>query len=159
MAKILVADDATPNDEFGSSFAMSDDFAIVGAPHADGVDPYTGAAYVFTRQDEAWSQTQKLVPVDGTWAGGFGWSVSLDGGVEPVRELAAMVGRELAVGAVNGGIIGGVVALTATVVGGDPVLGVVVLLAMWGNLVIAGFLGSFVPSVMNRLWTRVKTGR
>ncbi len=78
-------------------------------------------------------------------------TISLDGGVEPVRELASMVGRELAVGAVNGAIIGGVVALLATFVGGDPVLGIVVLLAMWGNLVIAGFLGSFVPSVMNRL--------
>lgn len=78
-------------------------------------------------------------------------TIALDGGVEPLRELAGMVGRELAVGAVNGAIIGGVVALLATLVGGDPVLGVVVLLAMWGNLVVAGFLGSFVPSVLNRL--------
>ena len=78
-------------------------------------------------------------------------ALALDGGVEPVRELAGMVGRELAVGAVNGAIIGGVVATLATVVGGDPTLGLVVLVAMWGNLVVAGFLGSFVPSMMNRL--------
>ncbi len=78
-------------------------------------------------------------------------ALALDGGVEPVRDLAGMVGRELAVGAVNGAIIGGVVASLATVVGGDPILGLVVLLAMWGNLVVAGFLGSFVPSMMNRL--------
>jgi magnesium transporter len=78
-------------------------------------------------------------------------ALALDGGVEPMREVAAMVGRELAVGAVNGAIIGGVVAFLATLVGGDPTLGLVVLLAMWGNLVVAGFLGSFVPSMMNRL--------
>ncbi len=78
-------------------------------------------------------------------------TIALDGGVEPIRELAAMVRREVAVGAANGAIIGGVVSLLATLVGGDPILGLVVLLAMWGNLVLAGFLGSFVPSVMNRL--------
>ncbi len=78
-------------------------------------------------------------------------ALALDGGVEPVRDLAGMVGRELAVGAVNGAIIGGVVASLATLVGGDPTLGLVVLVAMWGNLVVAGFLGSFVPSMMNRL--------
>ncbi|MCA1791528.1 MAG: magnesium transporter, partial [Thioalkalivibrio sp.] len=78
-------------------------------------------------------------------------TIALDGGVEPIRELAAMVRREVAVGAANGAIIGGVVSLLATLVGGDPTLGLVVLLAMWGNLVLAGFLGSFVPSVMNRL--------
>ncbi|MDZ7780120.1 MAG: magnesium transporter [Gemmatimonadota bacterium] len=78
-------------------------------------------------------------------------TIALDGGVEPVRELAAMVGRELAVGIVNGGIIGGVVALLAVFIGGDPVLGIVVLTAMWGNLVVAGFLGSFMPAMLNRL--------
>lgn len=78
-------------------------------------------------------------------------TIALDGGVEPVRELAAMVGRELAVGIVNGGIIGGVVALLSFFIGGDPVLGLVVLTAMWGNLIVAGFLGSFMPAMLNRL--------
>jgi len=78
-------------------------------------------------------------------------TLALEGGVEPVRELATMVRRELTVGLVNGAIIGVVVSLLATFVGGNPVLGLVVLLAMWGNLVVAGFLGSFVPAVMNRL--------
>ena len=78
-------------------------------------------------------------------------TLALEAGVEPVRELALMVRRELAVGVVNGAIIGGVVSLLATLVGGDAVLGLVVLLAMWGNLIVAGFLGSFVPSMMSRL--------
>jgi magnesium transporter len=67
------------------------------------------------------------------------------------RPLMDHVGRELAVGLFNGAILGAVVALLATVLGGDPMLGLVVLLAMWGNLVVAGFLGSFVPTLMDRL--------
>jgi magnesium transporter len=65
--------------------------------------------------------------------------------------LGHHVGRELAVGLINGAAIGLVVALLATFVGGDPMLGLVVLLAMWGNLAVAGFLGSFVPAIMDRL--------
>jgi magnesium transporter len=65
--------------------------------------------------------------------------------------LTDHVGRELAIGLFNGAVLGAVVALLATVLGGDPVLGLVVLLAMWGNLVVAGFLGSFVPTLMDRL--------
>jgi magnesium transporter len=55
------------------------------------------------------------------------------------------------VGAINGALLGSLVALLAAFFGGDPMLGVVVLLAMWGNLVVAGFLGSFVPTLMHRL--------
>jgi magnesium transporter len=55
------------------------------------------------------------------------------------------------VGLINGAVLGVVVALLAIVLGDDPMLGVVVLLAMWGNLVVAGFLGSFVPALMDRL--------
>jgi len=78
-------------------------------------------------------------------------NLALEGGPESVRDAVRTVGRELAVGLVNGVIIGGVVATLAVVVGGDARLGLVVLLAMWGNLIVAGFLGSFVPSVMSRL--------
>lgn len=71
----------------------------------------------------------------------------------PGRKAPLMdhVGRELAVGLINGAILGMSVAVLATVLGGDPMLGAVVLMAMWGNLVVAGFLGSFVPSLMDRL--------
>jgi magnesium transporter len=67
------------------------------------------------------------------------------------RRLTDHVGREVAVGLINGAVLGVVVALLAIVLGDDPMLGVVVLLAMWGNLVVAGFLGSFVPALMDRL--------
>jgi magnesium transporter len=78
-------------------------------------------------------------------------SLAVDRDPHDVTALGRHVGRELAVGLINGAMLGSIVALIATVLGGDPVLGVVVLLAMWGNLAVAGFLGSFVPSIMDRL--------
>ena len=77
-------------------------------------------------------------------------SLALEGGSGRWRALP-VVGRELLVGLVNGAVLGVVVALLAYGLGGEPTLGLVVLLAMWGNLVVAGFLGSFVPTVMARL--------
>jgi magnesium transporter len=61
------------------------------------------------------------------------------------------VGKELLVGLVNGMVLGGIIALLSLAAGGDPNLGFVVLLAMWGNLVVAGFAGSFVPTFLDRV--------
>jgi magnesium transporter len=67
------------------------------------------------------------------------------------------VGKELLVGMVNGVVLGGIIALLAYLVPfidpeleATPLLGLVVLLAMWGNLIVAGFAGSFVPTILNR---------
>ncbi len=61
------------------------------------------------------------------------------------------VGKELLVGLVNGAVLGGAIAVLALLIpGGNPKLGIVVLLAMWGNLIVAGFAGSFVPTILNR---------
>lgn len=67
------------------------------------------------------------------------------------RRRGPVVRRELLIGLVNGLVLGGVVSLLALAMGGSPMLGLVLLLAMWGNLVVAGFLGSFVPTVMARM--------
>ena len=58
---------------------------------------------------------------------------------------------EILVGLVNGAVLGGGIALLALVIDGDPRLGLVVLLAMWGNLVVAGFAGAFVPATLDRI--------
>ncbi|MBT8397808.1 MAG: magnesium transporter [Gemmatimonadetes bacterium] len=61
------------------------------------------------------------------------------------------VGKELLVGLVNGAVLGGLIAgISLLVPGGNPALGAVVLLAMWGNLIVAGFAGSFVPTILHR---------
>jgi len=41
--------------------------------------------------------------------------------------------------------------VAALVLGFSPMLGLVVLLAMWGNIMVAGFAGAFVPTVLDRL--------
>ena len=59
--------------------------------------------------------------------------------------------KEVLVGATNGIAVGLAVGLVAVLAGGTVLLGVVVALAMWGNLLIAGLVGSMVPVVLQRL--------
>lgn len=66
-----------------------------------------------------------------------------------------VVGKELLVGATNGLATGlaasGAALLLAVVTGNSAMLGFVVLLAMWLNMVVGGFAGAFVPTVLERL--------
>ena len=55
------------------------------------------------------------------------------------------------VGLVNGLALGASVGLVALVTGQGIRLGLVVFLAMTGNLMLAGFLGAFIPLLMRRL--------
>lgn len=71
-------------------------------------------------------------------------------GLIPPHLFARVVGKEVLVGVVNGLAIGGVVGLVAAVVGDQARLGVVVFLAMTGNLLVAGFAGGFIPVVLER---------
>ncbi|HEX9935954.1 MAG TPA: magnesium transporter [Longimicrobium sp.] len=63
----------------------------------------------------------------------------------------SVVGKELLVGMGNGFAIGTIVAIAAFVTYQNAMLGVVVLVAMWMNLAVAGFAGAFVPIVLERL--------
>jgi magnesium transporter len=62
----------------------------------------------------------------------------------------SVVGKEIAVGGFNGLAVGMAVGLLAALFGGTPLLGLVVTLAMWANLAIAGLVGSLVPLVLHR---------
>ncbi len=59
--------------------------------------------------------------------------------------------KEILIGVVIGGVLGLGIALLAFGLEGDPILGVVVMLAMWGNQIVAGFAGAFVPATLDRL--------
>ncbi|SPD74472.1 exported hypothetical protein [uncultured Desulfobacterium sp.] len=73
----LKAVDAGYQDYFGYSVSISGDNLIVGASQA-GLEWYEkGAAYVFTRQNEAWIQQAKLNASDGRRWDYFGFSVSI----------------------------------------------------------------------------------
>ncbi len=62
-----------------------------------------------------------------------------------------VIGKELLVGGVNGIANGVVVAAVAAAIGEGWMLGLVVLLAMWGNLAVAGFAGAFIPILLERM--------
>jgi ligand-binding sensor domain-containing protein len=82
----IVASDRWVEDEFGSSTAVSGDFAIVGSPKEDedvlGVNPISnaGSAYISKRQaDGTWKQVQKIVASDRALEDQFGYSVAING--------------------------------------------------------------------------------
>lgn len=60
------------------------------------------------------------------------------------------VRKEVVVGLVNGLTLGLVVALVVGLAEGDSRLGWVILFAMWGNILVAGFAGASIPTVLNR---------
>src|SRR5262245_14751008 len=74
----LLPSDGLPGDRFGISLAVDGDTAIVGAD-ATGTGTSSGAAYVFVRTGDVWTEQAKLVPSDGLLDGQFGYSVALDG--------------------------------------------------------------------------------
>lgn len=61
-----------------------------------------------------------------------------------------IVTKEMLVGVINGAAIGLVIAALAVLLGGAWRLGLVVFLAMTGNLFVAGFAGSFIPVMLER---------
>jgi len=71
--------------------------------------------------------------------------------VEGTGSARGFVLKEILVGLVIGGVLGLGIAVLAILLEGDPTLGLVVMLAMWGNHVVAGFAGAFVPATLDRL--------
>lgn len=72
-------------------------------------------------------------------------------GLLPKGRAWQVVRKELLVGAINGLAIGVVVGLVATASGEGGMLGLVVFLAMVGNLIVAGSAGAFIPVALSRL--------
>ena len=71
-------------------------------------------------------------------------------GLIPSDRLVRVVGKEVLVGMTNGLAIGTMVGLVASLLGEGPSLGLVVFLAMTGNLLVAGFAGAFIPVLLER---------
>ncbi|HET7470415.1 MAG TPA: magnesium transporter [Gemmatimonadales bacterium] len=71
-------------------------------------------------------------------------------GLIPTHLFVRVVGKEVLVGIVNGLAIGAVVWVVAVLMGEQSRLGLVVFLAMAGNLLVAGFAGGFIPVVLER---------
>jgi len=80
----LTASDASATDFFGGSVSISGDWAVVGADCDDDACPEDGqadcgAAYVFKRVRNRWTEEARLTPNDTYPGQKFGRSVSIDG--------------------------------------------------------------------------------
>jgi magnesium transporter len=117
------------------------------------------AGYVVFRFQATISRTVILAAIMPIIAG-MGGNAGTQALAVTVRRLAltdenlarrwSVVGKEMMVGLVNGAALG---LVTALITGFfySPALGAVVLLAMWGNLIIASIAGAFVPILLERL--------
>ncbi len=80
----IVPSDRAAGDEFGTSVAISGDYAIVGAPRKSITvgttgNPYAGAAYIFQNRSGSWSLVNRIVASDRERADEFGHSVAISG--------------------------------------------------------------------------------
>ncbi len=76
----LTPSDSTEGTLFGRSVALSGDYAFVGAPRATTIhDTLVGAVYVFKKEGGIWSESQRLIPSDGTMFDFFGGKISIHG--------------------------------------------------------------------------------
>lgn len=75
----LTASNAAERDYFGHSVSISGDYAIVGAFGNDGYGSESGAAYIFKRDDDVWTEQAILRPTDAAAEDWFGHSVSISG--------------------------------------------------------------------------------
>ncbi len=66
-------------DFFGNSVSIDGNRALIGAIEDDDNGRDSGSAYVFVRNESAWTQESKIVPGNAVSGDNFGASVSLDG--------------------------------------------------------------------------------
>ena len=71
-------------------------------------------------------------------------------GLIPTAEAMRVIAKEMLAGLVNGLATGIITAIVALVLGHGAKLGLVVFLAMSGNLLVAGFAGAFIPVLLER---------
>ena len=77
----LLASDGAALDRFGSSVALSDDWAVIGANYDDDNGPDSGSAYMFRFDGSSWVEELKLLAPDESSGGSFGGHVSISGDV------------------------------------------------------------------------------
>ncbi|MGE5926701.1 MAG: magnesium transporter [Gemmatimonadota bacterium] len=119
---------------------------------------FLAASVVFTHQEMIRELTTLAVimPVIAGMGGNTGTQAlavtvrRLALGLIPRGKFLGVIGKELLVGLTNGVVCGSIAAIVALLFGQGPMLGLVVFLAMTGNLVVAGFAGAFIPIVLER---------
>jgi hypothetical protein len=80
----LLASDGTMRDRFGSAVSIVGHTTVIGARGDQDLGGHSGAAYVFVRSREVWSEQTKLLPSDGAADDLFGCTVSVANGMAVV---------------------------------------------------------------------------
>jgi hypothetical protein len=75
----LSPSDLISGSQFGVMVVAGRDSVVVGAPSAPGASAFSGAVYVFNRQDTGWVQTAKVIASDGVSGDGFGFGLDVNG--------------------------------------------------------------------------------
>jgi len=75
----LLQDNGEMDDWFGSAVALDGDTAVIGSWREDDLGTQSGAAYVFVRTDDTWSEQDKLFASNGAEGGLFGRGVAISG--------------------------------------------------------------------------------
>lgn len=75
----LLPNDGMPFHHFGTSVALSGNTAVVSAPQDATNGPRAGAAYIFRRAGEIWTEEAKLLASDGEAGDLFGSAVAISG--------------------------------------------------------------------------------
>lgn len=89
----LTASDGAAGDQFGFVVSLAGDTAVVSAPSADVAgNGGQGAAWVFTRDGETWTEQAKLTASDGAAGDQFGISATVGGDTAVVGAWFADVG-------------------------------------------------------------------
>lgn len=87
----LTANGGAAEDRLGWAVAINGDTAIVGAPNADiSGDTNQGAAYIFTRSGQTWTQQQRLTVNSGD---AFGYDVAISGNTAIVSAVGNDTGE------------------------------------------------------------------
>ena len=73
----LLSPDPIASAHFGSSVSILDDTALIGSMGLDDKGESSGAAYIYVRSGNTWTQKQKLLAYDGSQYAYFGCAVSL----------------------------------------------------------------------------------
>ena len=77
----FTASDVADGDQFGFFVSLDGDMAIVGAFSDDDAGSKSGAAYIFVRNGETWTEEAKLTASDADKGDNFGISVDISAGV------------------------------------------------------------------------------
>ncbi len=116
-----------------------------------------GVVYFFQRTIEQILALAVFMPIIAGMGGNAGTQAlavtvrRLALGLIPVDIFTRVVGKEILVGLTNGLVLGLAVGMAAALMGEGPWMGLVVFLAMAGNLMVAGFAGAFIPIVLERM--------